>query len=135
MTSVRGKLDGLRILIAEDEDLLAQVLIELVELHGGTIAGVIATEHEAREVVDGPGIDGAILDIRLKSGPCFTLAEELTRRHVPVILTTGHTTADIPDAFEHLPVFTKPFSVEALVDCLEECCSNRPQRLINSGAD
>lgn len=120
------KLRGLKILVAEDEERLADVLIDLIGLYGGTVAGPVASVEEAAALIDGARIDAAVLDVRLRSGPCFTLAEALLRRRIPVILITGFSLTEIPEPLEGLPIFTKPFRVEALVDCVADCCRTRP---------
>lgn len=115
-----GRLAGLRILIAEDEWLLADLLVDLVKLHGGTVVGPVTNEPEALAIMDGTAIDAAVLDVVLASGPCYVLAETLMERDVPVILTTGHDISEIPDDFAALPIFSKPFHMETLVDRIDE---------------
>ena len=122
MTQPGKKLADLRILVAEDEARLADLLVELIALHGGTVAGPVASAEDASAIIDGDRVDGAVLDVHLQSGPCFMLAEALMRRRIPVVLITGYARSDIPQSLVNLPTFTKPFSVETLVQCLADCC-------------
>jgi len=110
------------VLIAEDEFLLAGVVTDLVRLHGGTVVGPVSTERDARKLIDELPVDIAVLDVMLSGGPCFALAEELTERGVPVILTTGQAMSRIPRSLSGLSVFSKPLKVAPLVDRIAELC-------------
>jgi DNA-binding NtrC family response regulator len=119
-------LQGLRILVAEDDDRVARLLVDMVELHGGAVAGPAGSEDEAWTLLDAAPVDGAILDVRLRSTTSLSLAGELTRRRIPVILTTGHARSEIPAPYADLPIFTKPFHLSALMECLSDGCRSRP---------
>lgn len=119
-------LQGLRILVAEDDDRVARLLVEMVELHGGAVAGPAGSEDEAWTLLDAAPVDGAILDVKLRGATSLPLAGELTRRSIPVILTTGHALSDIPAPYAHLPIFTKPFHLSAVMECLSDGCRGRP---------
>jgi DNA-binding NtrC family response regulator len=122
MGDVTGQLGGLCILIAEDDRRIARLLVDLIELHDGRVAGPTAREEEAWKIIDSTRIDAAILDVRLKSTTCFSLADELIHRSIPMVLITGYALSEIPDAYSHLPAFTKPFRVAPLVECVANCC-------------
>lgn len=117
-----GKLACCHILVAEDDRLLADLLMTLIKLHDGIGVGPASSEEETQEILSRESIDATILDVVLASGPCFSLVEELMVRGVPVILTTGHALSQIPDEFSDLPLFSKPFHVGTLVDRLVEQC-------------
>ena len=120
------QLRGLTILVAEDDVRFARILVQLVALYGGIAAGPAVSEAAALGIVDATPLDGAILDIRLRDGTAFSLAEELTRRGVPAILVTGDALAAIPAACVDLPLFTKPFSLSDLVERLAADCRAAP---------
>ena len=116
------QLRGLTILVAEDDVRFARILVQLVALYGGIAAGPAVSEAAALAIVDATPLDGAILDIRLRDGTAFSLAGELTRRGVPVILVTGDALVAIPAACVHLPLFTKPFNLSDLIERLAADC-------------
>jgi len=117
-----AKLAGRHVLIAQDQYLLASVLIDLVRLHGGTVVGPVSTEDDARRLADGTRVDVAVLDIELANGPCVALVEELRTKGVPVILTTTGGLSAIPDSLSGLSVLSKPFDSAVLAERIAEHC-------------
>lgn len=122
------KLYGLRILVVEDEYLVADVLVQLIKLYGGTVVGPAACEVEALAILDETPVDCAVLDIKLRDGPCIALARALAQRGIHVTLTTGYSRLGIPEELRHLPTFTKPADLGALVEHLTDCCRSKPGR-------
>jgi len=89
-------LAGRRLLVAEDEPLLALELEESLRGLGCEVLGPVSTLEEALHLAAEPGrIDAAVLDINLGGRPSFPVADHLTRRGVPVVFTTGY--GDLPD--------------------------------------
>ena len=89
-------LAGRRLLVAEDEPLLALELEESLRGLGCEVLGPVSTLEEALHLAAAPGrIDAAVLDINLGGRPSFPVADHLTRRGVPVVFTTGY--GDLPD--------------------------------------
>jgi CheY-like chemotaxis protein len=121
MTGAGDKLHGLCILVVEDEYLVADVLVQLIKLYGGTVAGPVATEEEALAILDETAVDCALLDVKLADGLCVALAEALAQRGIHVTLTTGYSISGIPEELRHLPIFTKPIDLGALVEHLANC--------------
>jgi DNA-binding NtrC family response regulator len=119
------RLQGLRVLLAEDDERVARLLVDIVELNGGMVAGPASTEEAGRRILEAAPVDGAILDVRLGISTSLSLADVLMRRRVPVILTTGYATSGIPDPYARLPVFAKPYHLSALVECLSDACRVR----------
>ena len=109
----------MRLLIAEDEVLIAmQLEVELEEL-GCEIASVTATLDETRAKVAGGGFDAAILDIDLCGEDVFPAAHDLARRGIPFVFYSGHALRE--DIAEHFPdhrVFSKPTPVRILLDAV-----------------
>ena len=98
---------GLRILIAEDEFMLASELAAAVEQEGGEVAAMVANLQDAERSADQP-IDGAILDVQLGRRMSFDLARRLTSRGVPLIFTTGFSEAVVPGDLRDVPLLVKP---------------------------
>ena len=120
------KLYGLCILVAEDEYLVADVIVQLIQLYGGTVAGPVACEEEALAILDETPVDCAVLDVKLSNGPCVSLARELAKRDIPVTLATGYSRSSIPEELRHLPTFTKPIDLGALLEHLADCRRTNP---------
>lgn len=122
------KLYGRCILVVEDEYLVADVIVQLIQLYGGSVAGPVACEEEAMAILAESPVDCAVLDVKLSNGPCVALAEALAKRDIHVTLATGYPKSGIPEELRHLPTFTKPIDLGALVEHLADCCRAKPGR-------
>lgn len=106
-----GPLAGRRILVAEDEYLVAQDIARIVGALGGEVLGPVARLRQAQELSRRhTEIHGAILDVRLGDERIFALADELIARGVPVILATGYDGSVLPPHLRAAPRVEKPFS-------------------------
>ena len=105
----------LRILVAEDESLIALDLETMLSAIGCEVVGPFSSlEDIANAARQGP-IDGALLDVNLRGRQVFEVVSELLDRGVPVVLTSGYDDASLfPPAFRHLPRISKPFNEAAL---------------------
>jgi DNA-binding NtrC family response regulator len=126
MVRAGSKLRGACILVVEDEYLVADILVQLIERYGGTVAGPVAGKEAALAILATTPVDCAVLDVKLSDGSCVTLAQELARRDINVTLTTGYSDSGIPGEVRHLPTLTKPTDLEALVEHLAGYCSTTP---------
>jgi PAS domain S-box-containing protein len=86
------RLAGRRVLLVEDEPLVALDLEATLRDLGCEVAGPAATLADALRVVaaEAPQLDAAVLDVNLGGQPAFPAADELVRRGVPVIFATGY---------------------------------------------
>ena len=107
-------LEGLRILVVEDEYLVAMDVVRAIEHLGGEIVGPVGRLEPARDTVRREAFDGAVLDLRLDGATSLPLAEELLARNVPIILATGYDASALPESFGHVPRLKKPFNDRAL---------------------
>jgi CheY-like chemotaxis protein len=113
-----SSLEGLRVLVAEDEALVS-ILIEdmLVEL-GCSAVRPAANVPTALAIARSGDIDGAILDVNLGGESIDPVAQELLAREVPFLFVTGYGAAGIPDRFAGTPVLQKPFQLPMLQQAL-----------------
>lgn len=107
-------LDGLRLLVVEDEALVAMVLEDYLADLGCTVVGPASTIGDALAFVQAEPLafDGAILDVNLGRDPIDPVADALTERGVPFILATGDGGA-AAGRFK-APILSKPFQFDAL---------------------
>ncbi len=103
-------LDGLTIMVVEDDFLAALELKRLVEDRAGTVAGPVGRLDQARELALAARLDGAILDVKLNGAVSLPLVDDLIARGIPVILVTGYDAATLPARFADTPRLPKPFS-------------------------
>lgn len=111
---------GARILIVEDEFLIALHIQEVMEGLGYTVVGPVARLAEALEVVAGGGIDGAVLDVNLSGTYVFPLAERLAVLGIPFILTTGYEAFTVPEELRSHPRLQKPVRETELVRLVQQ---------------
>ena len=99
-----------RILIIEDEHLIALMIGEMVRDIGYVVSGVAHTFAEARREITKHNFDAALLDISLDGLPYPQLADVLLRKGVPFAFLTGYDYVVEP-RHEKMPVLQKPFSL------------------------
>ena len=112
-------LQGLRILVVEDEYLIADDLRDTLLDAAAVVLGPVPTVEAAKTVIQKePVIDAALLDINLGDRDAYPIAAELLRRQVPFIFATGCEPWVIPAAFQVVPRLEKPLTSRALLDAV-----------------
>jgi DNA-binding LytR/AlgR family response regulator len=111
------RLKGCRLLVVEDEYLIAADLTASLELLGVEVIGPAASVEEALSLVENNGsrIDGAVLDINLQNERVYPVADVLTARGVPFVFTTGYDAVAVPIAYACVPRCEKPVDKIQLV--------------------
>lgn len=122
-----GKLSGLRVLIAEDQWLLADTMAVLLEEEGACVIGPCPTTVSAMNRVSTEPVDFALVDMGLKDTFSDALIEKLEAQRIPYAVITG---------FEFLPtnvhegaieVIRKPINRNVLVRLLSPFARRTPQ--------
>lgn len=109
-------LRGMRILIADDEFLIAAVLEDVFSEAGAEIVSA-ATLADALEGAQGASLSAAVLDVRLGRQTTEAVADVLTSRGVPFIFYSGQALPDrMRDKYPHARVLLKPVEHSAFVD-------------------
>jgi CheY-like chemotaxis protein len=111
-------LRGLRVLIVEDESLLAMLLEDMLAELGCEVLGSAATVAEAIEAIARETPDVTILDIKLGAEKSFRVAEFLTGRGLPFVFATGYGDGQVDDPWRDRQVLQKPFVQDQLGDAL-----------------
>lgn len=105
-----SKLTGQRILIVEDEMLLAMDLQALLEEQGCEIAGPVPSVRRALDVIADQALSAATLDMNLNGESSAEIAVALRQRNIPFIVVSGYSEKDPFDPrFRDAPVVQKPF--------------------------
>lgn len=99
---------GRRVLVVEDEGLLALALQDIIEELGADVAGPAATLEKGLALAREEVLDAAVLDVNLKGRNSFPIADRLRRRAIPYIFATGYS-ADLPQDGLGVPVVVKPY--------------------------
>ena len=112
------------ILIAEDEMLVALMLQDmLADLGFSTV--MAARVGKAAKLAATTAIDCAILDIDLGGEPSYPVAEELRRRSVPIVFSTGYGRASLSADYWDCPILSKPYSEQELERVLTQALAAR----------
>lgn len=101
-------LDGLRILVLDDDFLAALGMCDLLEAQGATVVGPAGRLDQARTLADEYELDGAIIDVNLGNESGIPLADELIAAKIPVILASGYRRESLPNRFAETPMIPKP---------------------------
>jgi DNA-binding NtrC family response regulator len=110
-----GDIRGRRILIAEDEAMIALDLESMLQDLGCEIIGPVANVEDLVQQFETHHPDGALLDINLRGKQVFAVLPRLLEQGLPVIITSGYDDiALIPQDFRALPRISKPFNQTAL---------------------
>jgi CheY-like chemotaxis protein len=118
-------LAGLRILVVEDEPLIAMDIEEQLLGAGGDVIGPATNLETARRLIADTSPDVALLDANLAGRRVDDLAFELRRRGIPFAFATGFGRASLPEAFRYAPVLAKPFGSEEIVETVRELLASR----------
>ena len=105
---------GLRILIVEDEVIVAMMLEGMLEDFGCSVALAGSIEEALAFVRENPP-DGVLLDMIFHGRRTIAIADELARRSLPFLLVTSYSTGDgDPPVIKAAPRVQKPFSEQDL---------------------
>lgn len=110
---------GRRVLIVEDEALIAFLLEEMVQDLGYAVAGV-ANSLDAAMDADPASYDMVITDVQLQGKQIYPFAVTLAARGTPFAFATGNGGSAIPEQLRRAPLLQKPFQQELLKRVLDQ---------------
>lgn len=117
-------LAGKRILVVEDESLVAMLIETILEDLGCTPVGPAASVDEGLTLARGDAvIDAALLDVNVAGRQVFPVAEALAARGVPFVFSTGYGEAGLPDEWRGRPTLQKPFTEDAVQTAIRAALS------------
>jgi DNA-binding response OmpR family regulator len=109
-----SEIAGCRILVVEDEMLIAMIIEDAVQDSGGEIVGPVATLEQALKLAEEEEFDAAILDVTIRGGKVYPVAELLLARGIPFVFASGYGDWALPAELRDKPRLTKPFTAAAL---------------------
>lgn len=115
-----AKLEGLRVLVVEDEMMVSMLIEDMLSDLGCKVVGPASRLDEAIALVDAAELDCAVLDVNLGGQPIFPLADILRARGAPIAFATGYGDAGLRDVDRGSPVLQKPFREGDLARVLGE---------------
>jgi len=113
-------LNGLRLLVVEDEAMIAMMLEDMLDTFGCVVVDIAGTLSKGLDLAGNLSlaIDGAILDVNLGGETVYPVAERLAARGVPFIFCTGYGLTGLASNFAHVPTLAKPYMREELEQML-----------------
>jgi len=118
-------LSGLRVLVVEDEFMIAMLIEETLADYGCVIVGPFTNLTQALQAVQQQALDGAVLDVNLRGEKVYPLAELLDARGVPFLLLSGYGRDAIPPDRPNWRACGKPFAPDELIMMLEAQISEK----------
>jgi CheY-like chemotaxis protein len=119
--AIQEALQGRWILIVEDDCVTAMDLAETLSAAGARVIGPAGTIESAFELLQRrPPLDIALLDIEVEGAFVFDIADELVKRDVPIVFTTGYERSEIPVRFRGARHCEKPVGIAAIARALSE---------------
>ncbi|MEO8777544.1 MAG: response regulator [Rhodanobacter sp.] len=109
---------GLRILVVEDELLIATSLEISLEGHGHRVVGPVSTVDAARRILETEHPDLALLDYRLADSTTEPLLPVLRERGIPMCVLSGYGRDQLPDAYADCHLVEKPFYIGQLLETI-----------------
>jgi light-regulated signal transduction histidine kinase (bacteriophytochrome)/CheY-like chemotaxis protein len=112
---------GLKVLLVEDQALIAMDTEEFLKALGASEVHVAASIENAFDAIIDMEPDCAVLDLNLGSGTSESVALELERLGIPYVFATGYRdSVSIPDLFAGIPVVRKPIAEDKLATALDD---------------
>jgi PAS domain S-box-containing protein len=124
---LQSGLSGVRVLVIEDEPLVAMDIASRLSEAGCEVIGPAGTLEKAKSFIESAELDAALVDANLAGEPVDELAAALTRRKVPFAFVTGYGRDALPQGFREAAMIGKPFTEKALLTTIE--------RIVERGAD
>jgi CheY-like chemotaxis protein len=112
-------LNGMSILIVEDEAIIGMMLAAEIGSVGGTPIGPVTSVAGALTAVGTRPIDAVILDAKLIDGSGAELAACLEERRIPYVVVSGYEKATLPISLRGAPFVAKPISTPLLIDAIK----------------
>lgn len=114
-----------RILVVEDEALVAMLVEDALEDAGFGIIGPVRSVSQALEILETEVPDAAVLDLNLAGENSVAVADALVARGIPFVVATGYGAAGLPAAHRNALVLPKPYDPADLTAMLAALCERR----------
>jgi len=116
---MKRSLDGMSILIVEDEVIIGLMLAQEIGRAGGRAVGPVTSVDDALKELESGMFDLVILDAKLGGSSGAAIAAVLEERQIPFVVVSAYEQAALPCALRQAPFVGKPVSVPFLMDALE----------------
>ncbi|HXS42523.1 MAG TPA: response regulator [Stellaceae bacterium] len=115
---MEAPLRGLRVLLVEDEPLVAELIVDVLEMAGCSVVGPVPRLDAAVRAAETEAIDAALLDLDLAGKRSYPVAAALAARKVPFLFLTGYGQGALAPEYAACRTVAKPFKPQHLIDLL-----------------
>ncbi len=123
-----GSLAGYRVLVVEDEYYIAMEVEATLQALGCVTVGPTSKLDEALRLAREEALDAAVLDVSIRGGPVFPVAEQLLARGIPFVLASGYSDWALPETLRDQPRLSKPFRSRELEERIRLLVTGAPAR-------
>jgi CheY-like chemotaxis protein len=109
---------GLRVLLIEDEVVIAMTAEDMLEEIGCVVAAQASTFNEALDTASRDDFDIALLDVNLNGVMSLPVARLLREQGKPFVFTTGYGNVGLEDEFGDVQVVSKPYTIRTLASAI-----------------
>lgn len=120
MNGAPRPLSGKRVLVVEDEMLVAMFIEDALTEQGSLVIGPATVVSDALALLRREKIDVAVLDVSLNEEETYPVAEELHRQAIPFIFATGYGASGVKSGYEQHGTLQKPFQESQLIALLHD---------------
>jgi len=120
-------LTGRRILLVEDEALVAMLIEEALSNAGAAMIGPFSAVGPALAAILAERPELAILDLNLAGESSLPVADDLVARGVPIVFASGYGAAGLPPRYRQRPMLAKPFDPAELILTLVHLLDDAPR--------
>ena len=114
-TSIKGA----RVLIVEDEYMIADDLARAMREAGGEPVGPVSTLEQAEEILGQAHVDAAIFDLDLRGKMAFDLIEKLVTPGLPCLIVSGYGDDVLPETLDGISRLEKPVNPKTVIEKLD----------------
>jgi two-component SAPR family response regulator len=111
---IHPRLKGLRVIVVEDETLLAMLLEDMLAELGCEVLWTAHRVGKALDLVAHSEPEAAVLDVNIAGDEVYPVAQALAERNIPFIFATGYGARGLDEVWRSRPIVQKPFQMEHL---------------------
>jgi CheY-like chemotaxis protein len=114
-------LAGAKILVVEDEAIIAAFVVDILDELGANVVGPAYSVPQALALATTAPIDAALLDVNVRDASVIPVRDALRERGIPIVFATGYGASQSREITMGSPVIDKPYSPERIARALAEC--------------
>lgn len=136
---MHSPLTGRRILVVEDEMMVAWLLQDMLDHLGCVVVGPAFSVDEALAMIEAQAFDAAVLDVNLNGQMSYPVADSLVARNLPFVFSSGYASNRLQEGYRTFPALQKPYHLSelrnALLGVFAPATPSADQTMGSEGAD